>query len=150
MPRLMITAAAALLLVTPALTPAFANGDPAAGEKDFRKCKACHSIASADEVIVKGGRTGPDLYGVIGRQAGTVDGFRYGADLVAAGEQGLVWNTENIQDYISDPRGFLQDYLGDSGAKAKMVFKLTKGQEDMAAYLATFSDAPAEAPADGS
>ncbi|MHC9234599.1 c-type cytochrome [Pseudooceanicola sp. 502str34] len=123
---------AALALMT---APALA-GDAGAGEKDFRKCKACHSIEGA----VKGGRTGPDLHGVIGRTAGTHDGFKYGPDLVAAGEKGLVWDEETIVAYVADPRGFLQEYLGDSGAKSKMTFKLPKGGEDIAAYLATFTE----------
>ena len=47
--------------------PAFA-GDPAAGEDTFKKCKACHSIIATDGTeIQKGGRTGPNLYGIIGR-----------------------------------------------------------------------------------
>ena len=60
-------------------TPALAGGDAAAGERGFKKCKSCHMIVSdAGDTIVKGGKTGPNLYGVAGRQAGSVDGFRYG------------------------------------------------------------------------
>ena len=95
--------------------------------------------ASADEVIVKGGRTGPNLYGVIGRQAGIED-FRYGADLKRAGEEGLVWDIDNIQAYVTDPRGFLRETLGDDRAQAKMTFRLRDHQGDIAAYLAQFSD----------
>ncbi|SLN34807.1 Cytochrome c-551 precursor [Pseudoruegeria aquimaris] len=124
---------AALALATPAL----AAGDVAKGEAGFKKCKACHMIADGDNVIFKGGKTGPNLYGVIGRQAGSVEGFRYGNDLVAAGEAGLVWNEENLVSYLADPKKFLQETLGDGGAKSKMSFKLTKGAEDVVAYLAS-------------
>ena len=48
MTRLMMTATALLCLATPALAD---MGDAAVGEKEFRKCKSCHQIASADEVI---------------------------------------------------------------------------------------------------
>ena len=120
--------------------PAFADGDAANGEKEFRKCKSCHAIASAEESIVKGGKTGPNLYGVIGRAAGTAEDFRYGADLVAAGEAGLVWTTEALAEYIEDPKAFLQATLDDKSAKSKMSFKLKKNTEDVAAYLATFSE----------
>ena len=56
--------------------PAFA-GDAAKGESDFKKCKACHSIVADDgTAIVKGGKVGPNLYGVIGRQIGSLEGFK--------------------------------------------------------------------------
>lgn len=137
MTRFLITAAALLATATPVLAEV---GDASAGEKEFRKCKACHTIASDDEVYVKGGKTGPNLYGVIGRTAGSYEDFRYGDSIVQLGEAGLVWDVENIQVYMTDPAAFLKDELGDGGARTKMTFKLARGQEDMAAYLATFSD----------
>ena len=117
--------------------PAFAEGDAAAGEKTFNKCKSCHMIVSdAGDEIVKGGRTGPNLYGIIGKTAGTAD-FKYGKDLVAAGEAGLVWDEATLTEYVADPRAFLRTYLDDSKAKSKMSYKLKKGGEDVAAYLAS-------------
>ncbi|WP_299740201.1 c-type cytochrome [uncultured Roseobacter sp.] len=117
--------------------PAFAEGDAAEGEKTFNKCKSCHMIVADDGTeIVKGGKTGPNLYGVIGRTAGTAD-FKYGDDLVAAGEAGLVWDETNLAEYTADPRAFLRTYLDDSKAKSRMSFKLKKGGEDVAAYLAS-------------
>ncbi|WP_300038286.1 c-type cytochrome [uncultured Roseobacter sp.] len=127
----------ALSFAAPAFADGHSTGDAAAGEKEFNKCKACHMIESdAGETIVKGGKTGPNLYGVIGRTAGTAD-FRYGDDLVAAGEAGLVWDEANLAEYTKDPRAFLREYLDDSKAKSKMAFKLKKGGEDVAAYLAS-------------
>ncbi|WP_298975325.1 c-type cytochrome [uncultured Roseobacter sp.] len=117
--------------------PAFAEGDAAEGEKTFNKCKSCHMIVADDGTeIVKGGKTGPNLYGVIGRTAGTAD-FKYGDDLAAAGEAGLVWDEANLAEYTADPRAFLRTYLDDSKAKSRMSFKLKKGGEDVAAYLAS-------------
>ena len=50
----------------------------AGAQADFGKCKACHSIIAADGTdIVKGGKTGPNLFGVIGRPVGSLDGFTY-------------------------------------------------------------------------
>lgn len=118
--------------------PVFAEGDAAKGEKTFKKCKACHAIVDdAGEVIVKGGKTGPNLYGIMGRTAGTYEGFKYGADLVAAGEAGLVWDADNFNEYAKDPKAFLKSTLDNTGAKSKMTFKLKKGGEDVAAYLAS-------------
>lgn len=132
---------AAIIAMIFAAAPAFAEGDAAAGEKTFNKCKSCHMIVSDDGTeIVKGGRTGPNLYGVIGRQAGTTD-FRYGDSLVGAGDAGLVWDAANLAEYTVDPRAFLRAYLDDSKAKSKMAYKLRSGGEDVAAYLASVTGA---------
>lgn len=124
---------------------AFAEGDVAKGEKDFKKCKACHGIVDASgEALFKGGKTGPNLYGIIGRTAGTVEGFKYGDSIVAAGEAGLVWTEELLVEYIKDPKAFLKEQTGDAKAKSKMTFKWGKS-EDIVAFLATFSaEMPAE------
>ncbi|KJS40285.1 MAG: cytochrome C550 [Roseovarius sp. BRH_c41] len=112
--------------------PAFAAGDAAKGEKEFNKCKACHMIASDSETIVKGGKTGPNLYGVIGRAAGSVEDFKYSDGLAAKGADGLVWDEAELAAYVKDPSEYL-------GSRSKMTFKLAKGAEDVAAYLATFA-----------
>ncbi|MEP2717780.1 cytochrome C [Pseudophaeobacter sp.] len=117
--------------------PAFAEGDIAKGEKAFNRCKSCHAIVTdTGEKIVKGGKTGPNLWGVVGRTAGTYEGFRYGADLVAAGEGGLVWDLDSFTAFTADPRGFLRTHLDNSKAKTSMSFKLKKGAEDIYAFLA--------------
>lgn len=117
---------------------AFATGDAEKGKTVFNKCKACHMIADpAGEILAKGGRTGPNLWGVIGRSAGTGD-FRYSKTLINAGEQGLIWDEAELVKYVQDPRGYLKG-LGTDG-RTKMTFKLKKGAEDVAAYLAGFSE----------
>ena len=129
-----LTLAFALLALA---APAFA-GDAAKGEADFKKCKACHAIIAADGTeIVKGGKTGPNLFGVIGRQIGSVADFKYGEAIVAAGADGSVWDEASLAAYVADPAAWLQTKTGDASAKSKMTFKLAKGGEDMAAYLAT-------------
>ena len=133
----------AILAAFAAASPAFAEGDVAKGEKLFKKCKACHMIVNGDEVIFKGGKTGPNLYGIIGRAAASYDGFKYGKSIAAAGEAGLVWDTEQIAKYVTDPKAYLKEILDDGGAKSKMSFRLKKGGEDIAAYLASVSPAPA-------
>jgi len=120
-------------------TAAYAAGDAAAGEDLFKRCKSCHGIVNGDEVIVRGGRTGPNLFGMIGMTAGTVEDFRYGDDIVAAGEAGLVWTEENVAEYVTDPTAYLRTFLGDDSARAKMTFKLRSGGEDVAAYLASLN-----------
>lgn len=135
MNRILATAIVGLLAL-----PAYAEGDAEAGKKAFNKCKSCHLIADpAGEVIVKGGKTGPNLYGVAGRTAGTVEGFKYGDSIVAAGENGLVWDETTFVEYAQDPKEFLKTYLDDTAAKSKMTFKLKSGAEDVYAYIVSVS-----------
>ncbi len=133
MTLLKILAAAALAGY--ALSPAFA-GDAANGEKVFKKCMSCHKIGPD----AKNG-VGPELNNIIGRTAGTVEGYKYGKHLVEAGEAGLVWNEEELSAYLEDPRKYLRAKLENSKAKSKMSFKLKKEDErnDVIAYLKTFS-----------
>ncbi len=127
--------AAAVALALAGAT-AYGEGDPAKGEKVFKKCKICHSIEPG-----KKKPTGPNLLGVAGRQAGTAD-FKYSDAMIAAGENGLVWDQENIAGYVADPKAFLREYLDDQKARTKMTFKLKKEQdrEDVAAYLESLSE----------
>ena len=116
---------------------AFAEGDAAKGENEFKKCKACHSIVKDDGTeIVKGGKVGPNLYGVLGRTAGSTD-FKYSHVMKEAGEKGLVWDETELVAYLVDPTKYLEERAGDSSGKSKMTFKLAKGGEDIAAYLAS-------------
>lgn len=128
--------------------PVFAAGDVAAGETGFRKCKACHAITDAEGTkIVKGGRTGPDLYGIYKRVAGSTD-FKYGDSMVQAGEAGLIWEEEAFVSYVSDPKKFLVEHNDDKRAKSKMSFKLKKPEDaaNIWAYLVSVGpEAPAEA-----
>ena len=95
------------------------EGDPAAGEKVFNKCKACHVVDEARN------RVGPTLHGVFGRTAGTVEGFKYSS---AMKESGIVWSDETITEYVSDPKGFVPGN--------RMAFPGLKEPEDIANLLA--------------
>lgn len=121
--------------------PAFA-GDAKAGEDVFKKCKSCHSITAPDgTAVVKGGKIGPNLYGVVGRQIGTAEGFKYGDGTIAAGADGSKWDEAMIAAYVVDPSKWLDEKTGDAALKSKMTFKLAKGGEDVAAYLASVAPA---------
>ena len=130
-----VTIAAALVTA-----PAFA-GDPAAGERMWRQCHACHMIVSPDgETIQRGQRTGPNLYGVIGREAGAYPDFRYSPAMQAAGEEGLVWDLDSFVAYVENPTGFLREFLGDNSARGSMAFQLRSGAEDLYAYLESVTE----------
>jgi cytochrome c len=126
------TALGLAMMAGPAFADGHATGDAAAGEAVFKKCKSCHAIVDADgEDIAKGGRSGPNLYGVYGSVAGSNAEFgkKYGKSIVAAGEAGLEWNEADFVAYVADPRGFLRTYNDDKKAKSKMSYKL-KDEED--------------------
>jgi cytochrome c len=123
---------ATLTLAAPALA-----GDAVKGEADFKKCKSCHAIVKPDGTeVFKGGKTGPNLWGVVGRAAGTGADFAYTPAMIAAGTAGKVWDEAMIAVYVVDPNKWVQEATGDAAAKTKMTFKLAKGGEDIAAYLA--------------
>lgn len=77
-----------------AVAPAVAQ-DAAAGEQTFRVCRACHQIGSG----AKNG-VGPVLNGVVGRKAGTVEGYQYSA---ANKNSGLTWTPEELDKYLTAP-----------------------------------------------
>jgi cytochrome c len=133
-----LAAAAACLALT---APGFA-GDAKLGEKVFNKCKACHSIIKEDgTAVVKGGKVGPNLYGVIGRQIGSYPDFAYGDSIVAAGADGTLWDEAELASYVADPTAWLKVKDASAAAKSKMSFKLASGGEDVAAYLASLKPA---------
>ncbi len=143
MTRLTSVLGAGCLLAMPTLGAA-QSGDVAAGESAFRQCQTCHVVADADGNVLAGrnARTGPNLYGVFGRQAGSVEDFRYSASMVEAGEAGLTWDEESFIAYVQDPTGFLREYLDDSGARGTMTYRVRSEEDaaDLAAYIASLSD----------
>ncbi|MBD3666501.1 MAG: cytochrome c family protein, partial [Kangiella sp.] len=116
----------------PAQVAAAPAGDPEAGEKVFRKCKACHNVDSAKNKI------GPTLQGVMGRTAGTVDGFRYSKAFQAAKDQGLKWTDENLAAFVAKPKDFVKDKIGADKGRTRMAFaglRKEKEIEDLIAYI---------------
>lgn len=140
-------AAVLALIAAPALAQEVPSGDAAAGEKVFAKCQTCHVVANdTGEVLAgKGAKTGPNLYGMPGRVAGTYPEFKYGEAIVALGATGFKWNEADFVAYVADPSKFLEDKLGDKKARGKMMFKLPKEEDakNVYAFIASLSPAPA-------
>ncbi len=110
---------AAMLLLLPVSAHAQDAGDPAAGEKAFAPCKACHNFE-------KNG-VGPDLKGVVGRKAGTYEGYSYSAALK---NSGLTWDEANLHEWLKDPKAKVPG--------TKMIFQGIKDDKkvnDVIAYL---------------
>jgi cytochrome c len=119
-----------------------AGGNAENGAEVFKKCRTCHMIGEGARILI-----GPVQNNLIGRQAGTYEGYPYSPLNKAAGENGLMWTEENIFNYLPDPNDFLKKFLTDKGkpelaqGSTKMPFRLTDEQErkDVIAYLKTFT-----------
>jgi cytochrome c len=117
------------LMATAVVQPAFAAGDPVAGEAVFKKCVVCHSIGEGAT-----NRVGPELNAVLGRVAGTAEGYKYSQGLIDLGAGGMVWTPETLVPWLHKPR--------DVVPTTKMSFAGLAEQADIdnvIAYLATFS-----------
>jgi cytochrome c len=102
--------------------PAHAEGDAAAGEKVFAKCKACHEVEKGVNKV------GPTLKGIVGRAAASVPDYKYSEAMLAKGAEGLVWTEENLTAYLPDPKAYVP--------KTKMAFAGLKKPEDVANIIA--------------
>jgi len=102
----------------------------AAGERAYRQCSACHQVGEDAT-----NKVGPHLNGVLGRTAGSVEGFRYSNVMAEAGEEGLVWTPETLHDFLSKPRDYLKG--------TRMSFAGFRDEDDIAAvtaYLSTYGE----------
>lgn len=137
-----LTLAAVMALMS---APAIAQ-DAAAGQEQFeRQCVACHVVVNeAGETLAgRNAKTGPNLYGVIGRTPGTYPDFDYGDGMVAYGATGVVWDEETFVGYVQNPTDFLRTALDDRRARGKMAFQVRDEQQarDIYAYLASLAPA---------
>lgn len=105
-----------------ALPAPYNTADIANGQSKFVLCRSCHTLAQGGANM-----TGPNLYGVIGRTAGTVEKFNYSQPVKTAG---FAWDGEHLDKWLADPRGFLP------GNRMSFVgVKDPKDRTDLIAYL---------------
>ncbi len=107
----------------------FASVSLSDGEKIFKKCAACHSIA-------KGGanKIGPALYNVIGRQAGSLPDYKYSKGMIAYAKK---WTPQEMDGFLENPKGWVKG--------TKMAYAGLKKPEERAAlilFLNKNSDSP--------
>lgn len=97
------------------------SGDPANGAKVFRLCQTCHRLEEGKNF------TGPTLYGIIGRKAGTIPGYAYSK---ANQESGKVWSPQTMFDYLENPRAAIP------GTKMAFVgLRKPQDRADVIAYI---------------
>jgi cytochrome c len=113
-----------------ALPAAYQTADLDNGQAKFALCQSCHTVAQGGTAM-----TGPNLWGVFGRKAGSAPGFTYSDGLKASG---IVWDAASLDKWITNPRGDVagtkMTYLGMESAKDRA---------DTIAYLKTVTTAPA-------
>lgn len=112
-------------------------GDPARGEKLYRRCSGCHEIGAGAQ-----NRIGPELNRIFGRAAAAEkDGFHYSKGLQRMGADGLVWDYVTLDAYIENPKALV------SGTRMNFPgFKNPQDRADVLAYLRGFSDMPQNIP----
>jgi len=111
--------ARALVLALVAAPAAAADADH--GKVLFATCAACHSD--------RPDALGPNLKGVFGRQAASLDGFRYSNPMKRAG---LIWDEANLRDYIRDPQAKVKGNRMPYGGMSD-----PRDVDDVIAYLMT-------------
>ena len=101
------------------ITQLLAMGDLAHGEKVFKKCSACHMIASGGKNMI-----GPNLWSVIGRTAGSVNDYKYSKAMVAYGKE---WTFEEMNSYLIKPQAYVKG--------TKMAFAGLRKEKDRASVI---------------
>ncbi len=103
---------------------AVAEGDAANGEKVYKKCKACHSLEAGKNKV------GPSLAGIMGRTAGTEEGFKFSD---AMKDSGLVWDEATLDSFLAKPK--------DVVPKTRMAFPGLKNEQDRLDVIAYLKEA---------
>ena len=84
--------------ISPEASSAF-DVDVDAGKKVFRKCNVCHTLEEGGKKKI-----GPNLFGIMGRQSGTFEGFKYSKAMKTAA---VTWNVDTLTQYLSNPKAFI-------------------------------------------
>ena len=138
--------ALAILIAAPVLAQE-PTGDADAGSALFeRQCITCHVVVNDEGETLAGrnARTGPNLYAIAERTAGTVDGFRYSNGIEALNEMDLEWTEENFVGYVQDPTPWIRETADNNRLRGSMTWKVRSEEEAQDLYAYLYSLAPPE------
>jgi cytochrome c len=116
---------AGLLLAPMLLAAPAAAQDAAAGQRVYNQCRACHTVEQGGRNLV-----GPNLHGIFGRRAASIEGFRYSADMRAKAEAGLTWDEATLRTYIANPKAVVP-----AGSMSYVGLRNEQQLNDLIAYL---------------
>lgn len=103
------------------------EADAAKGKKLFKKCAACHTTDQGGK-----NKVGPNLWNIVGRDIGTVEGFKY-SDAMSSKDGD--WSVAALNEFLANPKGNMPG--------TKMSFAGVKKDRDRAnllLYLQSFSE----------
>lgn len=112
-----------------------------ADERLWANCRTCHAVTAPDGTqLARGGRSGPNLYGLAARPIGGDGAFRlYSSALVSLGAAGRRWTQGDFIAYLAGPEQFLQSATGNPSAKSDMHVAMRQGGAELWAYLQALS-----------
>ncbi|MBP0463319.1 cytochrome c family protein [Roseomonas sp. PWR1] len=117
-----------MVVAAAAAMPTVASAqDAAAGQRVFNQCRACHTPD-------QGGRNGvgPNLWGIVGRPAASIEGFRYSANMRELAAGGLTWTEDRLRPYITNPKAVVPQ-----GSMSFAGLRNEQQLNDLIAYLNT-------------
>ena len=121
--------AVAALLAAPTAYASDPKGDAVSGEELFMAngCPACHGVTQGDNAKV-----GPNLVGVVGRKAGTVQSLLGPSENLK--KYGVTWSAESLDEFLANPSAKVPG--------TAMMGILTDPQQraDVIAYLSTLKN----------
>lgn len=129
----------ALLVGLLAFEPAVAQelGNSADGARLFkRECSSCHQVGAGAR-----NRVGPQLNGVFGRRAASIEGFKYSKSISRMGQDGLEWHLETLDAYLTNPKSLVSGTRMNYRGIAE-----TEDRSAIMAYLREWSDNPRDIP----
>ncbi|WP_027156180.1 c-type cytochrome [Mesorhizobium sp. WSM2561] len=123
MERILLSIASSALALLSVSVAAFAQADAALGQRAFQRCSGCHSTADQR-------KAGPGLGGIVGRPAGSMEGYRYSKALKSSG---LVWDEATLDRFLAAPREVVP--------KTTMTMAVSKPEDrqNIVAYLKSLS-----------
>ena len=119
-PEIRATAFSALSLLASLAPVSAAQEESEEGKVAFNNaCRTCHSFKADDN------RLGPTLHGVVGRKAGSIDGFAFSSAMKSSG---ITWDTSNLDQFIENPEKVVHGNgmkpfggIADAGERKKII-----------------------------